>query len=97
MVGGVSASSYAKGPWQLPEVKSDLRRVWQLPRRSTALRICFNVWRQARSLAREIKQLKARSRQRRREVWMQRLAEGEKALARQDTYALFQVIQDLAP
>ena len=28
---------------------------------------------------------------------MQRLAEGEKALARQDTYALFQVIQDLAP
>ena len=28
---------------------------------------------------------------------MQRLAEGEKALARQDTYALLQVIQDLAP
>ena len=93
-------------PWQLPEVKSDLRRVWQLrcqlqrtetPRRSTALRICFAVWCQARSLAREIKQLKARSKQRRREVWMQRLAEGEKALARQDTYALFQVIQDLAP
>ena len=100
------AATRAGLPWQLPEVKSDLRRVWQLrcqlqrtevPRRSTALRICFAVWRQARSLAREIKQLKTRSKQRRREVWMQRLAEGEKALARQDTYASFQVIQDLAP
>ena len=93
-------------PWQLPEVKSDLQRVWQLrhqlqrtevPRRSTALRICLHAWRQVRSLAHEIERLKTRSRQRRREVWMQRLAEGEKALARQDAYALFQVIQDLAP
>ena len=99
-------TSRAGLPWQLPEVKSDLQRVWQLrrqvqstevPRRSTALRICLHAWRQARSLAHEIKQLKTRSRQRRREVWMQRLAEGEKALARQDAYALFQVIQDLAP
>ena len=61
-------------PWQLPEVKSDLQRVWQLrcqlqrtevPRRSTALRICFDVWRQ---------ELKTRSRQRRREVWSWRRA-----------------------
>ena len=86
------ATSRAGLPWQFPEVKSDLQRV-----RSTALRICLHAWRQARSLAHEIKQLKTRSRQRRREVWMQRLAEGEKALARQDAYALFQVIQDLAP
>ena len=100
------AASRAGLPWQLPEVQSDLRRVWQLryqlqrtevPRRSTALRICFNTWHQAQSLAHELKRLKTRSRQRRREVWMQRLEEGEKALARHDTYALFQVIQTLAP
>ena len=65
------------------QLRCQLQRA-EIPRRSTAL-------------GQEIKQLKARSKQRRREVWMQRLAEGEKALARQDTYALFQVIQDLAP
>ena len=57
-------------PWQLPQFQSHLQRVWllrgeqrhvEVPRKSTALRICFTFWAQVRTRTRHVKQLKLAS------------------------------------